>query len=44
MTYYVKATPAGSGRAEPEGGVVKGLATVFFVNDFEKMTAKWIGV
>ena len=41
---YVKPTLAGSGQAEAEGGAGQGRATVFFVNDFEKMTAKWIGV
>jgi len=40
---YVKPTLAGSGQAEAEGGARQGVATVFFVNDFEKMTAKWIG-
>ena len=32
------------GWREAEVGGRQGLATVFFVNDFEKMTAKWIGV
>ena len=41
---YVKPTLAGTGQAEAEGGARQGVATVFFVNDFEKMTAKWIGV
>jgi len=31
---YVKPTPPGSRRAEAEGGVGQGLATVFFVNGF----------
>lgn len=34
MFRYVKATPAGSRRVEPEDGAGQGLATVFFVNGF----------